>query len=269
MHPRLLQALQTDALLGVTEAVLPAGAIEAMGTTAAAPVFAAASTPRPVTARAAPKAPAPAAAEADVPESVAEHFTGSDAEADAELRAVVQRYQAVAERLYPGSTPAVVPPVGSAAASLLIVTDAPGDDAPAGDRVLNQADHTLMGKAWERLGLAAEACYTAALVPWPKPLGVNNIRQADLEACLPLMLEQVRLVRPKVLLALGAHAMRALTGAEGIIEQRGRWLQHRNGPAAIPVMPTLHPGYVNRQPTKDVRLALWTDLQAVHAAVHA
>ena len=51
--------------------------------------------------------------------------------------------------------------------------------------------------------------------------------------------------------------------SEGILKSRGRWLEYRVGEKMVPVMPTLHPAYLLRQPGH--KNLIWRDLQAVAA----
>ena len=62
-----------------------------------------------------------------------------------------------------------------------------------------------------------------------------------MKTCLPWLLEQIDLVRPAVMVALGATAVEGLLGkGEGITRLRGRFQTFRG----IPVMPTFHPSYL-------------------------
>jgi DNA polymerase len=65
-----------------------------------------------------------------------------------------------------------------------------------------------------------------------------------------------------LIVLLGAVAGRHVMGiSEGIMKSRGRWLEYRVGERMVPVMPTLHPAYLLRQPAHK-KLA-WRDLQAI------
>ena len=67
---------------------------------------------------------------------------------------------------------------------------------------------------------------------------------------------------PSVIILLGAVAARHVVGiTDGIMKLRGRWLEYRVGDRMVPLMPTLHPAYLLRQPAHK-KLA-WRDLQAV------
>ena len=61
-----------------------------------------------------------------------------------------------------------------------------------------------------------------------------------------------------------AHSPTALKGlmgpSEGITKARGSWRLFRG---KIPLMPTFHPAYVLRQPTREIKGMVWSDLQQV------
>jgi DNA polymerase len=78
--------------------------------------------------------------------------------------------------------------------------------------------------------------------------------------CLPYLLSQIEMIQPKVIVALGATAMKALLDVQlGITKIRGNWYSFRD----IPMMPTFHPAYLLRNP--DAKKAVWKDMQAVLA----
>ena len=69
-------------------------------------------------------------------------------------------------------------------------------------------------------------------------------------------------MKPKVIVALGKPAASLLLGREvAITRARGTWHEYQG----IPLMPTLHPAYVLRQYTEEVRRNVWSDLKAALA----
>jgi DNA polymerase len=70
--------------------------------------------------------------------------------------------------------------------------------------------------------------------------------------------EQIALVRPRVIVALGATACEGLLGVSGITRLRGTWRLYRG---EIQVMPTFHPAYLLRTP--EAKREVWSDLQQV------
>jgi uracil-DNA glycosylase family 4 len=79
-----------------------------------------------------------------------------------------------------------------------------------------------------------------------------------MEACLPFLRRQIALLCPRVIVALGAVAARALLATEtGITRLRGNWMRFEG----IDVMPTFHPSYLLHNPA--AKHEVWADLQAV------
>lgn len=77
-------------------------------------------------------------------------------------------------------------------------------------------------------------------------------------ACIGYLKRQIELIRPEVIVLLGATAVNFLLGKrEGITRLRGKWL----GFNGIPVMPTFHPAYLLRQ--ESAKRDAWADLQQV------
>jgi len=80
----------------------------------------------------------------------------------------------------------------------------------------------------------------------------------EIEKCKPFLVRQLDIVRPKVIVTLGATAMEALLGfGLGITKRRGIWVEYNN----IKVMPTFHPAACLRN--HDLKHDVWKDLQEV------
>jgi DNA polymerase len=78
--------------------------------------------------------------------------------------------------------------------------------------------------------------------------------------CLPYLHEQIDLIKPKVLVALGATAVEGLLGKTvGITKLRGNWQTYRG----IPLMPTYHPAYLLRNQALSEKRKVWEDMLQV------
>jgi DNA polymerase len=86
--------------------------------------------------------------------------------------------------------------------------------------------------------------------------------------CRPFLDEQTDIIRPRVIMALGAPAAKSFLGRDfQITKMRGRWYE---GPAGIPLMVTFHPAYVLRQTGGEltaVKRMVWADLKAVRTKI--
>jgi len=84
--------------------------------------------------------------------------------------------------------------------------------------------------------------------------------------CLPFLRRHIELVNPGVMILLGAVAVRHVMGrSDGIMKTRGKWLDYNVNGRMVPVMPTLHPAYLLRQPAHK-KLA-WRDLQMIEQKI--
>jgi DNA polymerase len=86
----------------------------------------------------------------------------------------------------------------------------------------------------------------------------------EMRNCRPYLDAQIAIVRPRVILALGAPAAKSFMGERfSITKQRGQWFE---GPEGIPTIATFHPAYILRQTggaMSEVKKLVWADLKAV------
>jgi uracil-DNA glycosylase len=119
------------------------------------------------------------------------------------------------------------------------------------------------GQLLDRMLAAAsltERVFITNTVFW-RPPG-NRTPTADEQAvCEPFVRRAIELVRPRVLLLIGAASARfLLKRSEGVLALRGRWFEWRSpdGELEIPALPTLHPAFLLRQPA--AKKKSWEDL---------
>lgn len=133
----------------------------------------------------------------------------------------------------------------------------------------------LLDKMMAGIGLSRETAYIANMVkchPMKNP-GRPDLRGNDrppepgeMEACRPILVEQIAILDPPVICALGATAARALLKtAEGITRLRGRTFDFENskGGKVIPLLPTYHPAALLRNP--ELKRDAWEDLKRLKA----
>jgi DNA polymerase len=152
--------------------------------------------------------------------------------------------------------------VGTPAGGILVIGEAPGrDEDRVGKPFVGRAGQ-LLDKMLLSIGLDRNAnAYITNVINWRPP---DNRDPSPEEAaqCLPFLRRHIELAEPQLIVLLGAVAARHVVGlSEGIMKMRGRWLEYRVGERMVPLMPTLHPAYLLRQPAHK-KLA-WRDLQAI------
>ncbi|MDX2193450.1 MAG: uracil-DNA glycosylase [Gemmatimonadales bacterium] len=150
-----------------------------------------------------------------------------------------------------------VPGEGNPRARLMLVGEGPGQNEDQTGRPFVGAAGQLLDTILESIHLPRPQVFIANVVKC-RPPGNRKPLPDEMAACLPYLWRQVALVRPAVLLALGATAAEALLGAKRPLgELRGR--VHRFG--GIPLIVTYHPAALLRNPNwkgptwDDVRIA--------------
>ncbi len=153
---------------------------------------------------------------------------------------------------------------GNPQAEIMLVGEAPGaDEDRQGLPFVGRAGQ-LLNKMLAAIGLDRTKVYIANVVPW-RPPGNRTPTPIEIAACLPFTRRQIELVRPKILVCLGAPSAQTLLGvSEGIMRLRGRWHTYDLAGTKIPALAMLHPAYLLRQPAQK-KLA-WQDLRELAKA---
>jgi DNA polymerase len=147
---------------------------------------------------------------------------------------------------------------GTGSAGLCFVGEGPGADEDAQGYPFVGAAGQLLDKMIAAMGLSRDDVYVCNVVKCRPPKN-RKPEPDEMAACRPYLEEQIELISPQVMVALGATAVQGLLGTtEGITRLRGKWKLYRG---RIPVMPTFHPAYLLRTP--GAKREVWDDLQAV------
>jgi DNA polymerase len=153
---------------------------------------------------------------------------------------------------------------GQAAARMMFIGEGPGRDEDLQGRPFVGKAGELLDKMIAAIGYQRQQVYITNIVKCRPPDNRTPMPQ-EAQRCLPYLKRQIELIRPGVIVTLGATPLRELLGVQtGITRIRGQW-QRLEMLGGIPVMPTFHPAYVLRQYTQDVRRAVWEDLKAARA----
>jgi uracil-DNA glycosylase len=153
---------------------------------------------------------------------------------------------------------------GVPAGRVLFIGEAPGrDEDRIGKPFVGRAGQ-LLDKMLASIGLDRNVnAYITNVINW-RPPDNRDPTPEEAAMCLPFLRRHIELANPGVIVLLGAVAARHVMGiSDGIMKSRGRWMEYRVGDRMVPIMPTLHPAYLLRQPAHK-KLA-WRDLQALAA----
>jgi len=155
--------------------------------------------------------------------------------------------------------------VGNPDAELMFVGEAPGADEDAqGEPFVGKAGQ-LLTKIIRAMGFSREDVYIANILKcrpdMPKgSFGNRAPTPVEMQTCRPFLLEQIEIIQPRVLVALGAVAVEGLLGSRGTMrELRGRW----NSFNGTPLMITYHPAYLLRNQTPSEKRKVWEDMLQV------
>jgi len=120
----------------------------------------------------------------------------------------------------------------------------------------------LLTKMIAAMGFSREEVFIGNIVKCRPP--ENRVpTPEEAAACIPFLHQQLALLKPRVIVTLGATALKYLLGLENaaITKIRGTWQDYHG----IPVMPTFHPAYLLRNPAS--KREAWSDLKAVLARI--
>jgi DNA polymerase len=145
---------------------------------------------------------------------------------------------------------------GSPQADLMFVGEGPGYDEDMQGRPFVGKAGQLLTKMVNAMQFTREEIYIANIVKCRPPKNRNPLPE-EAAACMPYLKRQIELIKPRVIVVLGAVPLKFLLGKTGIMRQRGHWDTY-NG---IKVMPTFHPAYLLRNPA--AKRDTWNDLQQV------
>lgn len=156
---------------------------------------------------------------------------------------------------------------GDSDAGIMFVGEAPGAEEDQIGRPFVGRAGELLDRMIDSVGLSRSAVYVANVMK-VRPPENRTPRPEECRICGPWLLSQIAVVRPRVIVTLGATPTRyLLRTSTGITRLRGGRVDIEVGKGSYPVVPTFHPAYVLRQYTTEVRRAVWEDLkQAVTIA---
>jgi len=155
--------------------------------------------------------------------------------------------------------------VGNPDADLMFIGEAPGaDEDRQGEPFVGRAGQ-LLTRILKAMNFAREDVYIANILKCrpDMPAGSFGNRPptaTEMQTCRPYLVEQIDIIQPSVLVALGAVAVEGLLGTRATMrELRGRWHTYNS----IPLMITYHPAYLLRNQAPSEKRKVWEDMLQV------
>ena len=160
-------------------------------------------------------------------------------------------------RLHQQGRKQIVFGVGNPKADLMFIGEAPGaDEDQQGEPFVGRAGQ-LLNNMIKAMGLRREDVYIANIIKC-RPPGNRTPERDECDTCSPFLMRQIAVIRPKVIVALGAIAAKTLLAINApMAELRGRWYDFRGTKLAV----TYHPAFLLRDPRQ--KKETWKDLQIV------
>ena len=153
---------------------------------------------------------------------------------------------------------------GSETAKVFFVGEAPSLEEVEANRSFVGPAGELLSKIISATGLTEKECYFANLMTWrPKPptaFGKRPPNASEVAFNRPYLLAQIEIIKPQIIVAVGAQAFGALThSTTPIMQIRGQW-QKVDG---LEVLPTLHPNYLLHSPSLSNKRLVWEDFMQI------
>jgi uracil-DNA glycosylase family 4 len=155
--------------------------------------------------------------------------------------------------------------VGNPDAELMFIGEAPGAEEDAeGEPFVGRAGQ-LLTRIIQTMGLRRQDVYIANILKCrpdmpPGSFGNRPPTAEEMQTCIGYLLEQIAIIQPRVMVALGSTAVQGLLGIRAAMHQlRGRWQTF----GETPLMVTYHPSYLLRNQSPGEKRKVWEDMLAV------
>jgi uracil-DNA glycosylase len=196
-------------------------------------------------------------------------------ESQARLDRVRERYEADAPHTrFATDHHSIVFGEGDPCARLMFIGEAPGAEEDKAGRPFVGPAGQLLEKMIVAMGLSRGRVYIANVLKTRPP---NNATPTIEEAalCAPYLYDQIAVVRPEAIVALGLPATRVMLNntVDPMAKLRGRWhdwtrpggmfSSGQEWDGRVPIMPTYHPAFLLRAYTAENRAKVWSDLRLV------
>jgi len=153
---------------------------------------------------------------------------------------------------------------GNPKSNVMIIGEAPGAEEDRRGIPFCGASGQLLDKMLNSINLNRNSVYITNVIPW-RPPGNRTPNENEINLMKPFLMRHIEIVSPKLLVAVGGSAAKAILDIEGgILRHRGTWKEIilRDG-SKIPIIATLHPAYLLRAPNQK-KLA-WEDLKLIRS----
>ena len=148
---------------------------------------------------------------------------------------------------------------GNPDADIMVIGEAPGADEDRQGKPFVGRSGQMLDEMMGHVGLSRDTNFRITNIVFWRPPGNRKPNAGEIALCWPFSKRHIELVAPKVILAVGGLSAQTLIDPNlRITRERGKWREFSVGAQTIPVLPTLHPAYLLRQPIN--KRQAWEDL---------
>lgn len=147
---------------------------------------------------------------------------------------------------------------GNLKASIMFIGEAPGADEDSLGRPFVGRAGQLLNIGLKALDLSREKDYYICNILKCRPENNRTPNEEEALACIPYLRNQTALIKPKIIVCLGATAMRYVIDKDWkITRDRGKWIERKG----FYMMATFHPAALFRDESK--KILFWKDLKSI------
>jgi len=184
----------------------------------------------------------------------------SNADISAELKAIAQTVATCKKCVLHEKRRQAVPGQGNIHPDILFIGEGPGEDEDRQGLAFIGRAGQLLTRLITRMGYTRDEVFIANIVKCRPPNNRKPLPE-EMNMCRPYLERQIAVLKPKVIVLLGASAFEGLippvAPGRTISKVRGKWLEYQG----IPTMPTFHPSYLLRN--QSAMWDVWNDMQLV------
>lgn len=146
-------------------------------------------------------------------------------------------------------------------AKLMLIGEGPGYDEDIQGRPFVGKAGQLLTRILQSVQMDRNEVYITNIVKC-RPPGNRTPESDEIKSCFPFLLKQIRIIRPKIICALGTVSAQTLLQTDAkITSLRGKSFEI----SGIKVFPTYHPAFLLRNPDK--KIEVWEDIQKIAKAL--
>ncbi len=154
-----------------------------------------------------------------------------------------------------------VPGEGNVRSPIIFVGEGPGEEEDSTGRPFVGKAGQLLDKIFESINFVRSDLYITNIVKCRPP--ENRVpTNEEVDACSHFLMAQISIIKPKIIVPLGATALKFfMNDKESITSVRGKLFDWRGG---IKIFPMFHPSYLLRQPSKEPgmpKALTWNDIK--------